>query len=493
MEILFASDSQVLGRIGRFILSLSVLGALSCSTSPTSVKLPVALPQTFSASGESPLPDKWWHSLDDPTLDGLVERATSDNLTLRTIWDRLAQAEAVARKEGAALWPSVDGQAGASRAVQRGETWSAVNASGGRTYRTDLSLGLLTSYEADLWGRVRSTRDAAALDVRATEEQLRAAAMTLSAEVASTWYGLVEQYGQIDLLKQQLETNENVLELVTLRFRRGQVGAADVLRQRQLVEARRGDIAAAEARAAVLEHQLAILLGQPPSTRVAAPTTALVALPPLPATGLPATLVRRRPDVREAYYKVLAADRRVAAAIADHFPRISLSAQVDTSAEEVRDLFDNWMATLAANLVAPLFDAGARRAEVDRTRALVSERLHGYGHTVLEALSEVEDALVQESRQRELIRSLEKQLGLSRQVIERIRDTYIKGVVDYLRVLDALSTHQALQRSHLEARRQLVGFRIDLCRALGGGWEMSPPELEVLQAQAARTSEDEPM
>jgi len=484
-----AQGNRITRRIGELSLLVIILGSVSCSSSLTPVDHGIPLAETFSRSGETALPDRWWTTLQDPTLDALVEQAIADNLSLRTVWDRLAQVEAVARKEGAALWPAVDGQAGAARIIQHDEPLGGGN--NRTTYRTDLFVGLVASYEVDLWGRVRSTHDATRLDVRATEEQLRAAAITLSAEVASTWYQLVEQYGQTALLEQQLTTNANVLELITLRFRSGQVGAADVLRQRQLVESRRGDIAIAESRAAVLEHQLAILLAKPPDARVAPVTTDLVPLPPLPDTGLPAALVKRRPDVREAYYGVLAADRRVAAAIADRFPRISLSAQVDTSAEELRDLFDNWMATLAANMVAPLFDAGARKAQVDWTQAVVSERLHDYGQSILEALGEVEDALVQERKLQELIVSLEKQLNLSEQVIARIRDSYINGAVDYLRVLDALLTHQTLQRNHLEARRQLVESRIGLCRALGGSWEMTEPPLGTLEAKSEQDSADE--
>ncbi|NQU10293.1 efflux transporter outer membrane subunit [bacterium] len=458
-------------------MAMLLLGAVlaGCSTPPPPTGGPIELPDTFSASGTAPLPDKWWESFQDPVLTGLIERALGANLDLQTAWDRLAQADAAMRQAGASLWPAVDGEAGVARTIERGPVPGGTGPGRQTTYHSDFSLGLVASYEFDLWGRVRSTRDAAALNRRATREQLQAAAMTLSATVAATWYGLVEQHGQVALLQEQLRTNQQVLELVTLRFRRGQAGAVDVLQQRQLVESRRGDLAAAESRAAVLAHQLAILLGEPPRAKVAERTATLAPLPPLPETGVPAALVQRRPDLRQAYLEVLAADRRVAAAIADRFPRITLGAQAATTAANVRDLFDNWLATLAANLVAPLFDAGARGAAVERQRAVMAERFHQYGQTVLTALGEVEDALVQERQQRALIASLEKQLELSRHVIDRTRDSYTKGAVDYLRVLDALSTHQALQRTHLQAQRQLIEFRINLGRALGGGWDLTPP------------------
>jgi NodT family efflux transporter outer membrane factor (OMF) lipoprotein len=462
------------------VLLLTVLAAslVACAPKVRERPAPVAVPGRFAEPppvvGEAePLPDRWWVSFRDPVLDRLVERALKGNLTLRSAWDRLAQADASARRAGAFLLPSLDADAGASRT--RAHTAGAGNASG-TSYSSDFSLGLSAGYEVDLWGRIRASRDAARVDLAASREDLRTAAMTLSAQVASAWYELVEQYGQLELLQRQIATNERVLELTTLRFRRGQAGAADVLQQRQLVESTRGDMAQVEARAAVLEHALAILLGHPPEEGGSTRVSGLVVLPPLPAIGLPADLIRRRPDVRGAYYRVAAADRRVAAAIAERYPRVSLAAAADTSGGAVDDLFRNWFATLAANLVSPIFDGGLRAAEVERTQAAASEAFHGYAQTVLDALGEVEDALVQERRQRERIASLERQLELSAQVMERVRDRYTSGAVDYLRVLDALLTHQQLQRTRLTARRELLQQRIALCRALGGGWALERPE-----------------
>jgi outer membrane protein, multidrug efflux system len=451
-------------------LLLAILAILlsGCSLANHELKTPLAVPEQFSESGSSPLPDKWWLSFEDPVLSGLIDQALTNNFDLKTAWDRLSQAEALARSAGADLYPAIDAEAGASRTRLReaGQTSSS----------RDYSLGLVAGYELDLWGRIRSIRDAAAFDARSSAEDLQTAALTLSAQVAGTWYQLVEQYGQLEVLGEQIVTNGQVLELVTLQFRTGQVGIADVLQQRQLVESNRGEKIQVVTQVKVLEHQLAILLGYPPDHSVAPRVAALLDLPPMPETGLPAELIRHRPDIRSAFYSVLAADSDVAAAIADRFPRLSLTVGVDTSGEHTRDLFDNWLATLAANLVAPIIDGGLRRAEVDRTRAAASEALNSYGQTILDALGEVEDALVQEQHQRDFIASLDKQLVLAGQVIERIRDRYLKGTADYQRVLDALLSQQQLQRSILAAKRDLVQDRIDLCRALGGGWELERPE-----------------
>ncbi|MCP4378031.1 MAG: TolC family protein [bacterium] len=136
----------------------------------------------------------------------------------------------------------------------------------------------------------------------------------------------------------------------------------------------------------------------------------------------------------------------------------------------MRDLLDNWFATLAANLTAPIIDGGLRAAEVTRTQAAASRELHTYAQAILTAIKEVEDALAQESRQRNYIASLDKQLALSKEVIAKTRQRYANGDngVDYLRILSVFDSHQRLERTSIQARRELIDFRIGLYRALAG-------------------------
>ena len=461
---------------GVFVTASALL--TSCTSRPARLPPPIPLPDTFSVGGSSPLPGKWWTAFRDEQLNALIEQALGNNFSLLMAWDRLDQASAVAAKSGADRWPNIDGSAASSRSVIRtaGSDSSEAPAAGAtRQYATDHTLALATSYELDLWGRVRGTHGAAELDVRATEEDVRAAAITLSAEIARTWYQLAERRAQLRLVRAQTRTNEEYLEIITHKFRHGRASATDVLQQRQLVEERRGERVLVEGSIQVLEHQLAVLLGQTPGRLDVHVLGVLPELPPLPETGLPSEWVRRRPDVRAAELRVQAADRRIAAAIADRFPRLTLSLSAETSAEEIRDLFDNWLAGLAANLTAPLLDGGRRRAEVRRTRAARAEQLHSYAQVVLTSLKEVEDALVEEAKHAEYVRSLRRQLRLSRQATAQTRENYIKGGTDFTRYLTTLLSHQRLERTGLEAQRRLVEFRISLYRALGGSWDLSRP------------------
>lgn len=469
-----SSRSQRVGAallVALVTLWVPVLGA--CVGRGVASKSSVDVPRSFTAAGQAKLPVRWWRALGDPELDRLVGLALAGNLDLRAAWARLDQAHATARKAGAGLYPQINGEAGAS-----GTHSKAGNSA-------SFTLGVAATYELDLWGRVRSAQNAARLDVLASQDALRAAAISLSAEVATAWYQLVERQGQVALLSELIVLNDKVLALVTFRFGQGLTRAADLLQQKQLVESLRGDLSQVRSQAQVLRHQLALLTGQPPGRIVLSGRRVLPTLPPLPQTGVPARLLKRRPDVRAAHHKLRAADQRVASAIADRFPRLSISAGASVTGGFNPTSFYSWLANLAANLLAPLFDGGARKAEVARTRAVAAEALAAYGKVVLVALREVEDALVRERLQRRYIVSLDKQLRLSTSVVAQVQRRYGNGEEEYLRVLDALIKHQALTRTSLTSRRDLVLFRVALCRALAGSWKLRRSTAKAKPARLA--------
>lgn len=452
---------------------LSLYGLSGCvSVEPHDVRPPIEIPDSFSARGTEPLADRWWLSLNDPNLAALMEQAMTDNFTIRSAWDRLTQAEQTAAKMGAALLPSAAYRGAAGRIRQE------IN--GTTDYRSDYSAAAAASYEVDLWGKIRSSQQAALLDARAARDAVDTAAMTLSAAIAQTWYQLAEAQEQQVVIEQQIEVNRKVLEVVTLQFSKSQVGAADVFRQEQLLESTRGSLIQAQERTVLLQHQLSILLGKSPGSWQSDAQARLTAPGQFIAIDIPSVVLQRRPDIRSLYSQVQAADMRTASAIADQYPVFSLTAGVETSAEKTRDLFDDWLANLAANMTGPLFDAGYRKAEVQRTRAVLSQKINEYSQAMLEALKEVEDAIKQEQHQHQTVRNLQKQLKLARQVYDRTRQQYLKGQLDYLRVLESLVSQQSLERNELTARRVLMERRIELCRSIASGWPMERPEQAVL-------------
>lgn len=444
----------------------AVLFCIGCRQ-PEPPSIPLEIPQRFSQSGTGVLPEKWWESFNDPMLNALVEEALGNNFTIRSAWDRLRQAEEAAVQAGASLFPAVQYSAQAART--RREVSEQV------LYSSGYTAGLTASYEVDLWRRVRSTRQAALLDAQAARDDLAAAAVSLSASAARTWYRLLETRLQQALLEEQRRTNERVLELVQMRFGQGQGTAADVLRQRQLVESTRGQEIEAQKTRTLLEYQLAVLLGRMPAQNSFDVPDSLPVLPPLPDVGLPAQTLLRRPDVASAYKAAAVADQRLAAAIADQYPKITLTATAQTSAERVRELFEDWLGRLAADAVGPLWDAGYRKAEVRKRQAVRSERLHQYAQKLLTALQETEEALEENRSQQQLTDNLRLQLQLARQARQTVQTKYLQGQVDYLRVLEALLSEQSLERQVLAAERIHLERRIDLCRAIAGPWPMTEP------------------
>ena len=442
-----------------------LLSAAGCSQKTAQVTIPVVLPSAFSQSGAETRIDKWWLAFEDPILNHLVEQALSDNFSLKSSWEKLNQAKAVYEKSRASLIPELDGELGGSF----NETGTDTN-----TTRSDkLILGLSAQYEIDLWGKIDSSIDATHMDLKATVADLDAAGMTIAATVAETWYRLVQQNSSIRLLEAQIATNEKALQVILAQFRTGQVPMADVLQQRQLVESKMGEILKLLSEQKQSEHQLAILTGTAPGTQSYTIPSELISLPPFPETGIPAELILARPDILSAFHDVEAADRRVAVAIADRFPALRLSLSFETSGNSTNDIFSNYVATVAASLAGPIIDGGQRLAEVERTKAVAMEKLNDYGQTILVAVGEVEDALIEEKQQLLYIKSVQVQLDLAAETLDQVKDRYLKGVENYQRVLSALTSLQSLQQSSLSARRDLLINRIQLYRALGRGWNYS--------------------
>ena len=433
----------------------------SCSPKIAPVEAPIESAEDFSITGTEILPDKWWFAFDDPELNELVSTALDQNLVMEQNWQEFLAALALVKREKSFFFPEIDARAGAL--LERPESQFGPG--------ENLQLGLSASYEVDLWGRIRAGVDAEEFRAEAVFWDYRSAGMTISAETAVTWYELLTARKQLALVNEQIETNENIVKLIRARFTGGQIRAVDILRQEQLLESTRIQKIAYETEIELLENRLAVLLGTPPQNDLELPQDSLPALPPLPETGLPLELIRRRPDVQQAYNLVLAADRETAVAVRNKYPRLSVDVAGDVLVENSSSLFQNWAYSLAGNLVAPLLYGGRLNAEVERAEALEIQRLYQYGQTVLVAFREVEDALIREQQQKRRLEVLERQLELAQKTNRQLRIEFLNGLSDYLDVLLSLDQEQQLQRDLLQEKQTLLEIRIGLYRALAGGFE----------------------
>ncbi|MDT8406083.1 MAG: TolC family protein [Methylococcales bacterium] len=457
--------------IGLWLFCLALV--TGCAVDKKNFASPIDLPETFSRPGDATTPDQWWQSLDDPNLERLIALALRRNLDLLATFNRLEQSRAVAVKAGSELVPQVNGVANANGAL------------GDRTAHSllgDFSTAFTASYELDLWGRIRSGLKAAELDIAAAEMDTYSAAISLTAEIASVWYQWVEQQQLLRLLNAQIETNKQYVALVQQRFRAGIATPADVFQQKQLLEGVFGDRYSIQAQIDVLHNRLAILCGVTPDQLTLDEPEAFPELTELPKTGSVSELIARRPDIRKSYYRLQAADLRIAAAVADRLPKISLSASLDTRSPDLSGLFNNWLGTLAGNILLPLIDGGRRVAEVERNEALTREALNDYGQTILIAINEVENALAREIRQHLRLASLKTQLSYLTDANMNIAQRSAYGAFDFLRILSTLNSLQAMQRSLVRAQRELIAFRIDLYRALAGAWPL--PQAQRMGAAA---------
>jgi NodT family efflux transporter outer membrane factor (OMF) lipoprotein len=443
------------------------------------------VPSAYSNTApETETVQRWWEAFNDDQLNALVEEALANSYSLQQSWARLKQARALAVKSGAERYPDLTFSSAASVARRRVSNGQSTTTTDTTDTVEAYSLGLSSRYEIDLWGRIRSEKEAAALSAEASREDLNAAALTLTANIASRWIGVLSQRMQKQLLERQLEANITLEELVELRFRKSLASALDVFQQRQLVAQSRSQIPLVERSERQLLNELALLLGRTPFGVPQIISQEFEIPADLPATGLPLQLLTARPDIQGAMRRLEAADWNVASAKADRLPRLDLSAGASYQAEELNLLWDNWLFNLVGTITAPLLDGGRRKAEVQRLEAVVEESLAAYRQTILTAVREVEDALVGEEKLQAHLEGLQTQLDAAKNALNEARSRYRSGLSDYLPVLTQLVTVQNLERTTIQRKADLLVARVNLHRALGGTWFQQPEASKAGVAKA---------
>lgn len=443
----------------------------SCTPKIQTIAPPIEEPLEFSTNRGDTLLNQWWKSFEDERLNRLMDSAFANNMNLNNLYQQIVAAEAVRKSQSTFLLPDIDARA--QTAISRPEPDFA----GGE----NTQIGASASYEIDLWGRIRAGMQAADFRIEGNYYDYKAAAMTLSANVASLWFRLLIIQEQLALINQQVETNKEVIKLIEARFGAGQVKGVDVLRQKQLLEQSKSLKIQFEADKLQTQNQLAVLLGRAPQNFSVELADSLPKIPPAPAAGMPLDLIRRRPDVQRDYSFLMAADRDMAVAVRSKFPRLSFDLSSQTRSNKYSELFSNWAYTLGANLFAPILYWGRLQAEVDRTEAVRKQELYQYGQTVLNAFQEVESALINEKRQNQQIEILRKRLKMAQQTNQQLRTEFIYGFSQYLDVLLSQDQEQQLQRNLLEAVQEQYEIRISLYRALAGDFELPPPVTEKIQ------------
>jgi NodT family efflux transporter outer membrane factor (OMF) lipoprotein len=419
-----------------------------------------SIPSAVARPSEEP----WWDAFEDSTLDSLIRAALENNLDVLNALARLDQAAALSRQARALRLPFLDLEASAQKEWLDGDAQQQLRQAGGALV-----------WEVDVFNRLGSAALARQSEQAARMEDVEALLLSLSAEVAEAYYDAVEQRNQLALLQAQIDTDRELLELTELRFDAGLTASVDVLQQSSQLAETESLIPPSEAALRISENRLDVLTGQAPDAADRVAERAKFArIGKLPFTGVPSDLLLNRPDLRALKNELVAADAEIARAMAERLPRITLDGSYSFVDGPV---FSGPAALLLGTLVQPLLDWGARKAEVERNKALYVERLAAFSQAYLEAIEEVENTLYRERKQRQFLERLENRRQFLSRTVEETRFRYTNGLTDFLPVLDAIKELQRIERVIVRQQRELVGFRIRLHRALGGN--LSDSGLEV--------------
>jgi NodT family efflux transporter outer membrane factor (OMF) lipoprotein len=468
---------------------------------------PAPSPSTPTVATEhSAQQPSWWASFDDPMLISLVERARSSNLDLRMAVLRIEEAHAQRDVTAAGYWPTLSADASYSRqrlseTTPTGSLFNSIGniqLPGGAGIRipnpySQFQLSADASWEIDLFGRIRRAVEAADAGVQVAVEDQCAVQVSILADVAQNYIELRGAQSRLLIARENLATIDELLDLTSQRRAAGLTTYIDVSNASAQASATRAELPAFELQITQSINQLSRLLGREPEA-LRAELASAAPVPPLPATvpiGLPAELARRRPDIREAEANLHAATAQSGVAVANLYPRLTLSAMGGFQSETAGQLLE-WASrfgSMGPSLQLPIFDRG-RWKTVRLYDVRAQQAAAAYQLTVLNALHEVENALAAFGADQERRSWLAGTVAQSRETLTLSRQRYQSGLANFIEVLDAERTLQQNQLSLADSTTAAAVDLVRLYRALGGGWQSGDDAPSDRARTAAATPAD---
>ena len=427
----------------------------------------------------------WWTAFGDATLSSLVERAALANPDLRMARARVLEARALsglARSERG-LAGGLSGSYARARISENEPVLGSLAPIGAIPFENDVfEVGFDASWELDVFGGQRRAIEAAAAELEASEAERQAVLVSLLAEVSRDYVELRALQRRIAIARDNLALQADALAIAELRFEGGLTNELDATRAAALLASTQAQIPALEAREASAMHRLAILIGRPPAALSAelATTAPAPVVPPHVPLGLPADLLRRRPDVRRAERQLAAATARVGVEVAELYPRFSLNGELGLRSTELDTLTssDSRFFSVGPRVQWRLFERARIRARIDARDARQAQALAAFEKALLAALGDVEDALWACDRERARQALIERQVELDRRSVETASVLYGAGRVSFLEVLDAQRALFAGEDLLAQSEQALAEGVIALYKGLGGGWEAFEPGAE---------------
>lgn len=465
--------AQALWRLATLACAVTFSGCVMVgpdyvTPSPAALQVPSQWSnQLARESGEGLDVADWWQHLGDGQLTSLIARALAASPDIAAARGRLHAARAQRGLASAELWPSVT--LGAS-----GQYVDTSASSGSGDGQEFYSVGFDASWEPDLFGGQRRALEAARADVEAAAASLRDVHVTLAAEVARNYVELRSEQARIAIARANLASQSETLDLTRWRVEAGLANSVDFEQATTNVEQTRAAIPVLETSRAEAEHRLATLLGLAPGA-LSDDLAATAPIPRIPAaltTGIPADVLRQRPDVVAAERTLAAETARIGEATAARYPSLSLSGSLGPEALAIGALTNgsSLAAGIAGSLMQTVFDAGRISSQIEVRDALQEQALAAYRTAVLTALEDVENALVSMVKTRERTAALARGVGSARNAAELARQLYAAGLSDFQTVLDTERTVLTIEESLTTAEANDTIAVIQLYKALGGGW-----------------------
>ncbi|MFC5051139.1 efflux transporter outer membrane subunit [Rubritalea spongiae] len=426
-------------------------------------------PQTSSKAKATNL-SKWWKRFDDPVLTDLIQQALKKNTDIRSTLSAIRQARAELGLANAELWPSINGNLGASNS--RVDDLHSDNTVSSENYNASID----ASWEVDLFGQQAKYLEASKAELAASIEDFYDAQVALAAEVATTYLNLRSNEIKLNIVKENISTREHTLKIIQWQEQAGENDALSTKQSLSTVEQARAQVPDLEQDIEEIRNSLAILTGHTPAELKTLKTTAkFPEAPEQLALTIPANTLEQRPDIRSSKRKIDAAAANLSATELSRLPTLNLTGSIGIDAFKAGNFFDpkQTIANAIASLSAPIWDAGRISRNIEIQTETLTQAYLNYEATVLSALSEVENALSSIDHLNEELEILQRASLAASEATQLAQFQYESGESDLLTVLATQRTELELDQDRISTQAEVLQAHVELYKALGGGWSTS--------------------
>jgi outer membrane protein, multidrug efflux system len=445
-------------------ISTTLLLLAGCSMTPDYQRPEVETPAWKSAQSiqNTEIAANWWTGFESTELNALIERALENNNNLQASLQRIEQARADLKVAGASLLPSADVTASYMSGSTQAMNITDMRNNGIPEYTADIGI----SYELDLFGANHAKAGAAEERLLSSTYRHDALALVIMGDVAQNYFNVLNLKERVRIAKDNLRASKDLLDVAEARFQTGARTQLDITRQETQVARAKAAVTALEQELALAQNALAVLVGEPPQSFNVGDENINALHLPDPAALQPAALLERRPDIKNMEAMLIAANADIGAARAAFYPSVNIGPSLLLAANPSASAL-----TLAGSIIAPIFQGGRLEGNLDRVTARQKELAENYQQTILVAFQEAENAMTKVQKTQEREQALKQAVSKARKAYDIAEQQYSLSVIEFQDVLDAQRTLLESEDQHERARYETLAARIELFKAMGGGWE----------------------